>query len=466
MMDCPSCGKEISTALCPYCGTDAVAYKRIRALSDAHYNNGLALAKANNLTGAVGHLERSVSIYKKNTQARNLLGVVYCSVGRVGEALRQWVISLSFQPKNNPADGYITAFQDNQRKFEMMSDAVRMYNQALTYLKQKSEDMTIIQLKKATELSPDFVDAHCLLALCYMLTKDKTRAAQCVERALARDAGNPIAWQYFRELNPGRSAGTPQRVHPPEVKSEKPVGYPVYAKQNRSGLPISGIVCFILGALIMFAVMYILYLPQQIAEREMKITALNRQVTELSTSRAGEIAAKDDKITALEDEVASLKAGSEGFSQEAVMQARIIKVYAALPKLLEEEPKLEDALASLETVVTAGLPEDVIAVYDYIQATAKETLEKKYHDLGVASYNAKAYEDSKTQLLLSAKYVAADSVLIPETYYYLGRMAEDDEDIALAVSYFEVVVTHTESNRVQYAQTRLDALLPLLADAE
>ena len=458
-MNCPSCGKEIFTAHCPYCRTNAEQYNRILSLSNAHYNRGLALARANNLTDAAGHLERSVSIFKRNTQARNLLGLIYCAVGRVGEALKHWVVSVTLQPEDNLADGYLARFQHNQRKFEAMSDAVRMYNQALTYIKQKSEDMTIIQLKKVTELSPDFVDAHCLLALCYMLTNDKTRAAQCVDRALSRDAGNPIAWHYFRLLNPGRSA-TPQRTPLPEVKAEKAAGYPMYVKQNKSGLPLSGIICFILGALSMFAVVYVLYLPQQIAEREAKITSLNKQITELEDSFSGEKAAKDAQLETLTGDSAVLQTEVDALSQETAMQARILKVYAALPLLvLEEEPRLEEALASLDTVVTAGLPADVIAVYEYIQHTAKTELEQKYHTLGVESYNAGAFEEAKAQLLLAARYVTADSVLVPDTYYYLARMAEDDGDIKLAVSYYEVIVTHVDSARAAYAQGRLDALV-------
>ena len=43
----------------------------------------------------------SITINKKNIDARNLLGLVYCEMGDVVEALSEWVISKNIQPDNN-----------------------------------------------------------------------------------------------------------------------------------------------------------------------------------------------------------------------------------------------------------------------------------------------------------------------------------------------------------------------------
>ena len=59
------------------------------------------------LTGAAESLKTSVMIHKNNIEARNLLGLVYCEMGEVVEALSQWVISKNLQPDNNPAGSYI-----------------------------------------------------------------------------------------------------------------------------------------------------------------------------------------------------------------------------------------------------------------------------------------------------------------------------------------------------------------------
>lgn len=53
------------------------------------------------MTGAAESLKTSVMIHKNNIEARNLLGLVYCEMGEVVEALSQWVISKNLQPDNN-----------------------------------------------------------------------------------------------------------------------------------------------------------------------------------------------------------------------------------------------------------------------------------------------------------------------------------------------------------------------------
>ena len=55
--------------------------------------------------------------------------------------------------------------QKNAREMEKCNDAVRMYNQAITYLKQGSDDLAIIQLKKSIDNNPNFIDAYNLMTL-------------------------------------------------------------------------------------------------------------------------------------------------------------------------------------------------------------------------------------------------------------------------------------------------------------
>ena len=45
------------------------------------------------LSGAIETLKVSLMINKYNINARNLLGLIYCEMGEVVEALSQWVMS-------------------------------------------------------------------------------------------------------------------------------------------------------------------------------------------------------------------------------------------------------------------------------------------------------------------------------------------------------------------------------------
>ena len=92
-MRCFKCNEVLTKeSHCPNCGIDVSMYKKAVMASNAYYNLGLSKAKVRDLSGAVESLKMSITINKKNIDARNLLGLVYCEMGDVVEALSEWVI--------------------------------------------------------------------------------------------------------------------------------------------------------------------------------------------------------------------------------------------------------------------------------------------------------------------------------------------------------------------------------------
>lgn len=76
------------------------------------------MAKVRDLTGAAESLKTSVMIHKNNIEARNLLGLVYCEMGEVVEALSQWVISKNLAAGQQSGGAYIAQIQSNQGRFD------------------------------------------------------------------------------------------------------------------------------------------------------------------------------------------------------------------------------------------------------------------------------------------------------------------------------------------------------------
>ena len=135
-MRCFKCNEVLTKeSHCPNCGIDVSMYKKAVMASNAYYNLGLSKAKVRDLSGAVESLKMSITINKKNIDARNLLGLVYCEMGDVVEALSEWVISKNIQPDNNCAEDYITDIQSNQNKFELVTSTIKKYNLSLRYAK-------------------------------------------------------------------------------------------------------------------------------------------------------------------------------------------------------------------------------------------------------------------------------------------------------------------------------------------
>ena len=201
-MKCPNCGYFIRQGVvCPNCGVDAFIFRKTRNTSIRLYNKGLDLAKVRDLTGAIKALEQSVLFDKNNYIARNLLGLVHYEKGQIADALKQWIVSASIEKKNNPASRYIETVQKDGRKLEKKNDAIQFYNQAIAYLQQGSDDLALIQLKRALEYNKNFVEACNLMTLCCLQENNIERASYFVQKVLKIDQYNPLALRYARELN-------------------------------------------------------------------------------------------------------------------------------------------------------------------------------------------------------------------------------------------------------------------------
>lgn len=134
-MRCFKCDTAFDVGVkCPSCGSDMSILKWVKTISDKYYNSGLDKAKVRDLTGAVESLKLSIAVDKNNVQARNLLGLVYCEMGDIVEALTQWVVSKNIQPTANIAEVYIKQVQSNQNKFEVVTSTIKKYNLSLRYV--------------------------------------------------------------------------------------------------------------------------------------------------------------------------------------------------------------------------------------------------------------------------------------------------------------------------------------------
>jgi len=200
-MRCYKCGSFLTDGdTCPQCGENVRIYKKTARVSDAYYNAGLYKARVRDLTGAVESLKISLMINKYNTNARNLLGLVYCEMGDVVEALSQWVVSKNFTPEGNIAGHYIKKIQTNQNRFEMITGTIRKYNLSLKYAKEGNLDMAVIQLKKVVANNPQLIKAHLLLALIYIKQDELSRAKKLLNAVLAIDKNNTLAHIYQKEI--------------------------------------------------------------------------------------------------------------------------------------------------------------------------------------------------------------------------------------------------------------------------
>ena len=200
-MLCYRCGNTLGSGqFCLHCGADVRLYRRIVRLSLRYYNFGLEKARVRDLTGAAEDLSFALQIDKKNTLARNLLGLVLYEMGETVQALCEWVVSTHYQPENNPASGYVKYLQDNRLEMDTAAQGIRKFNFALDYARKGSEDLAILQLEWVTAHHPKMLKAHSLLALLYYSEGKYSKAERELRTVLKADVGNTFCLHMLREM--------------------------------------------------------------------------------------------------------------------------------------------------------------------------------------------------------------------------------------------------------------------------
>ena len=170
--------------------------RKTRVIANSYYNMGLERARLRDLSGAAECLKKSLHFNKYQTDARNLLGLIYYEVGEVGDALVQWVISMNLQPRENRADYYLGEIQRKKGSLDTERHMIRRFNQALVYAQNGSEDLAILQLVKVVEAKPNYVKAQLLLAILCIAREDYQKAGKAVYKVLQIDRNHPKALWY------------------------------------------------------------------------------------------------------------------------------------------------------------------------------------------------------------------------------------------------------------------------------
>jgi len=433
MKQCPNCAKYYEVgSKCPYCKVDTVLYEGIIRMSEKLYNQGLETLENAEFTQGIKLLTKSVTMNKDNWVARNLLGLALFEIGHVGDALTHWVISDTKPEKDNYAKEYLALAEKNTRYMEKLNDAVIMYNTALLHIRKKNEDLAIVQLKKAVEDNPGFLDALNLLALCYLIQNDKNRANTAVQRVLAKDITNPTALKYNALLNPGKQNIPRPTVAPPQ----KPAGviksglYGVGLKEKKSISPhITGILTLIVGAACTVAVMYFLVIPSYQREHEAEISRMEEQITQIQDAHTLEVEAFEIEKEEWQTERATLIGESQVFSQALLLQERINTVHQAY--WLYQNEQYRDAYDLLIDFDVEGLPFDIRGRIDYILENLAVPLANIYFAEGQRAFDSDDLAQALEYLEFAFSFMTQETSTTNqwrEILFMLGSLYYQNED--------------------------------------
>ncbi len=457
-MQCPNCGCELTDKIkCEKCGINIEIYMKSKGTSIKLYIKGLEQANNKNLSSAVELLNKSLNFDKKNHYARNVLGLVYFEIGEISKAIKEWIISDYFVKENNLAKDYLEIAQ-NKGKLEKYKNSISMFNQALVYLNQKSEDMAIIQLKKAIDLNHNFVEAYNLLALCYISTKNNDKALNCIEKVLEIDNSNPKALKYYNELK--GSTPKPVKVEKPIKTSNNPSTTPKYSpnpieKRIKINTIFGGITSFIVGAVSIAIFIYILIIPSIKEEGNIKIT-------ELADKNAVLEKKLDDVIEKNNEAIAKLSLDKENIENEnkilneQLYQKELTEKVQQVSSLYNNGNK-EDAtilLLSLEDFIP-NFTEETKTLYSSLKGKILPDMARTYYNSAMSKYNSRNYDEAKILLEKSISMSSGES-FSGDVIYFIGRIDEiNNNKEGAKENYQKVIDNYPKASQLSNAKARL-----------
>lgn len=469
-MKCPSCDRYLSfkKVKCDNCGQDLRMYKKVWSASNYYYNDALTKARVRDLSGAVLSLQSSLQLEKKNTKARNLLGLIYYETGEVVSALSEWVISKHFEPKDNEADGYMEILQSNPTMLDGLNQTMKKYNQSLVLAKQGSDDLAIIQLKKVVASNPNYIRAMHLLALLYLKTGEPEQARKVLENARKIDVNNTTTLSYLKEADEkieeklpaeAKTAATLNRESTRRhfEKDDETFFEPVTSyKEDRPSIFV--FVNLILGIAIGIAVGYFLILPTVQKENRIKY---NKQVNDSSA----QLASSESKISGLEKEKEDLQVQVDGYLKQIAELEEVVHDETLYDNLFSAanfyvDGKTEDAANALLNVDEKALErEEAKKLYTTIKTAAFEKTSQALYLKGNELYNnvltrgEGKYEDA-IELLEKSLQMNPKNV---DSLYFLGRCYDRMNNVEKAKEYYtKVMEDFPDSARYGEAEDRLN----------
>lgn len=444
-MKCPVCSYIFKSGnICPECGTDIVLYNKIRNISDKLYNIGLKCANDRDLTGAIENLSKSIMVNKFNTKARNLLGLVYYEKGLIANALREWVVSSNLNKKDKVASEYLEKLQKNARELEKMNDALSLYNLSIQYMNQHSEDLALIQLKKAISYNQKFVDAYNLAALCNMSSGNNTAAELFIKRVLYLDKKNPIALRYLQEITAGGKMNSLDTLGDPasnaeDIKARRKRRL-LYKDSDRGLLGKTQIISFVGGTVCMAAVLFALVFPTMLEGKSKEIYDLKTTLENYESFNGTDGTASYDDIVS---ENAQLKAEIEKYKDAVQLQTKIGNLNKAYA--LKANGELTEAALLIKDIDISNLSDEDIKIYDSIRESSFSTAAEDLFSKGKMYYLSGKYSDAKTTLSDCLEFTTDESYA-GEVLYYLGKTSESLGETATAISYYQRVLNEYPSS--------------------
>lgn len=460
-MECYNCGIIIEREkVCPNCGADLRIYRKFVGISNYLYNQALAKAKTRDLSGAIADLRLSLQYNKVNTNARNLLGLIYYEMGEGVAAVREWLISKGYQAEENRASLYLEQTKKDPAEKEKINQLARKYNQVIAYCRQGSLDLAVIQLKKIMAGNARFVKGWQLLALIYIRNGELEQARKALRKAEAIDAGNPTTSRYLKEVAEQLRQGGGKKAKKAQAVAYQNGNDMIIQPKFRGDIGFWGMAANLLvGVAIGVAITWYLVVP---GVRKQAVSDASVAVTEANNT----IADKNNTIKSLEEQINSLTgdvqdAQDDMKDRDAAIEATEALLTAYDAYVNEDIEQAGDMLEGIDEKLLSQNGKKIIRTLQ--EQVNNQYLAKAYAD-GMNAYNSYKNEEAIEQL---SKVVAMDEQYDNgNALYNLAQAYRKTEDWEHAVENYSKVVELFPGSSLAYNAGRYVTQIEQILDAQ
>lgn len=426
--------------------------RKNQQIANSYYNLGLEKARIRDLSGAAECLKKSLHFNKYQTDARNLLGLIYYENGEVADALIQWVISLNLRPEGNLADHYLDEIQRKPGQLEIESQNVKTFNQALLHAQNGSDDLAILQLARVVEAKPHFVKAHLLLALLYMRREDFNKAGRSLYKILQIDKSNPKALYYMSivKQNTGRADAEKRRMVKAFSHRQMQDDDVIIPNTYKESTGLSTVFHIIIGLVLGLMASYFLVIPTVEKNLNTRRDAeLTSYIQKLNTAN-GEIDRLNAEYETLDTQA---KAVQEELDQLTTGNTSVIAQYQSLIWVLQNY-RTGDLASAAKVFADASFDliedENIQAIVENVRQDMTANVYQTLVDRGLEVWTV----GNKTEAM---EYFQASLTIRPdnpEAMFYVGRLYQDAGDTDNANTMFDKVVNeYADSEFAERART-------------
>lgn len=352
---------------------------------------------------------------------------------------------------------------------EQIPDNIRnsifLYNKAIESLRSGSEDIAIIELKKAVAMNPQFNEALNLLGVCYSYTGENEKAVEVFKRVLKSESNSVYAVKFMQRAGLGDVLPTEQKPRlrtdtQQDQKSAEPLKrirdrkpdkkdkIVILKNKNTISMAIAAGAGLAAGLLISLLISAAVPDPEpvQLPPKQEEIDAAVNEAKDEFDKQYSELKSKYESL--------------QNDWENAVKQADYYKASLRLYEVedMADKREYQDAADMLLLMKTVEFRDAEKEKYDALYNKIMPQAAKSAYETGYKQYNARQYEDALKSFekvkLYDPQYSKMDAAM-----YYTGRCYQIMKETRSAIAvYQELADNYPASWYTRNAQVRLNEL--------